>query len=69
MPLRHLADNLYGGVLVNYLMYLIELTTVSVLIWKNSSQHVERSDYIQLFTKSVGTLVTDTLTISYVLMS
>ena len=65
MPFGYLADDVDIGILVFNLCNLIETAAVNILVGI-LPQHVKGSGYPQLFTKSVGTIRTDTLAICYV---
>ena len=65
VPLGYFADDLDIGIFIFYLGYFIEAAAVNILV-RILPQHIQRRGYPQLFTKSVGTIRTDTLAICYV---
>ena len=65
MPFGYFANDLHIGVFVFYLRNLIEAAAVNILVGI-LPQHIQPRGYPQLFTKSVGTIRTDTLAVCYV---
>ena len=66
VPLRDFAYDLDVSILVIYLVNIVETAAVDVLVGEHT-QHIESRFYPQFFTKNVGTLRADTLTIRYIL--
>jgi hypothetical protein len=67
VPFGHFTDDLHVRIFIVQFGDLVEPASVDILIGILPNQ-VERRMYAQLFTKNVGTLRTDILTIRYISM-
>ena len=65
VPFGYFTDDLHIGIFVVQLGNAVKATTVDILIGI-LPKHIERGVNAKLFTKNVGTLSTDILTIGYI---